>query len=372
VIPEPAPRPEADVLGRIDQLVDEQLALGERWLSGDDKCPVCRGQWHGLPGDGHADMAVEGTSGAESYRQTGNGGESGCPGAHAISAARIRWRWRYRHPGPFLWQTSRPGQPRVRYWDADYNEITPYVDQVQSVRRRTGCHARDDGTCPWPSCPRDSLYEDTVLAMQMYSLGCPPRPERRRRNPIETFQRVVNDIVTQIANVMGLSMTARLWLPGDDEPPEPEPPEPVPIASLLQNIHFYGVVTGPDGEPLTATLEITGDNDRLVLPLVLAGEQGPAGVPPQPFSWRPVVVTDADIAPIAPTAPWVVFREEPHCEQCRRHMPGMTISQNEPIVCDECRDMRDRAEDLMEAHIDGQPWTLADLEELRQREWRTR
>lgn len=56
--PEQVPR-EAGVIAAIDDLIDEQLRLGERWKSGDDRCRLCGGMWHGLPGDGPADYITD-------------------------------------------------------------------------------------------------------------------------------------------------------------------------------------------------------------------------------------------------------------------------------------------------------------------------
>ena len=50
-----------------------------------------------LPGDGHSNTATQGTPGAESYVQRGNGGAKGCPGAFADDDEIAAWRARRSH-----------------------------------------------------------------------------------------------------------------------------------------------------------------------------------------------------------------------------------------------------------------------------------
>ena len=315
---EPVARnPEQDTIEAIDDLIDEQIRLGERWASGDDRCPLCGCAWHGLRGDGQAYMITEGTPGAESYPQVGNGGALGCPGAHAISAARIRWRYRYSYPGPFLWETSRP-QPFVDQvngvrWSLDQHGLQLLRDGVllgpgggggsgeataigygggggcfaDPARHTHICRLDVNGRCVWANCPRggNAELEDTVLAFDAASRSWTPQPRelapiirvfdarmRELVNPMERMRRAIQQIIDALAHVIGFDISA--WLPE----PEP-PPDPVPLPSALANVHFYGVVTDAENPAgMQATLEITGDEGIAQIPL-----------PAQPFPWRPVV-----------------------------------------------------------------------------------
>lgn len=134
--PEELPR-DAATVAAIDALIDEQIRLGERWDSGEDRCPICGGQWHGLTGDGAPAIVMQGTHGAEAYVQTANGGAVGCPGPYAISAARIRWRY------------GIPDCDRRRTvgW-ADPTARSRYVDQVAGIRQTCDGY----GPAPAPRC----------------------------------------------------------------------------------------------------------------------------------------------------------------------------------------------------------------------------
>jgi len=193
--------PEADVIADIDRLIDDSLARGES-RGRRERCQLCDGLWHGLPGNGDH-LETQGHPGAEAYVQTGNGGRYGCPGAYATSAARIRWRYRlvdppgWYQPGPGNTRPIRRRQ-RVTAWGG---RVVRFIDTVEGIRfrtddgvsypvlsddeleqrvtavaglRRDRCQA-DPSTrrCDWNQCPRDSLYQSTVLAMQQYVLGCP-------------------------------------------------------------------------------------------------------------------------------------------------------------------------------------------------------
>src|SRR6185295_16889043 len=63
----------------------------------EEHCEVCGGPWHGLTGDGHSETVIEGTDGAESYRQVGNGGAKGCPGAFADDDEITAWHAQHGH-----------------------------------------------------------------------------------------------------------------------------------------------------------------------------------------------------------------------------------------------------------------------------------
>jgi hypothetical protein len=88
--------PEQNVLDAIEELVNEQLAHPEDFHTVGDRraCPNCGGSWHGLVGDGPAELVSEGHPGAESYRQVRNGGMPGCPGSTASAKEVRKWRKR--------------------------------------------------------------------------------------------------------------------------------------------------------------------------------------------------------------------------------------------------------------------------------------
>lgn len=73
----PQRNPEQDVLDDIDRLVTDSMKRGMRRNycgDGSPVCPVCEGDWHGLPGNGVT------------------AGKLGCPGEYGTPAEKRSWR----------------------------------------------------------------------------------------------------------------------------------------------------------------------------------------------------------------------------------------------------------------------------------------